>query len=118
MGNPVVHFEVLGKDGEALQSFYSDMFDWKINADNPMSYGIVETGGEGPGIGGGIATSPTGTGHVTFYVAVPDPQAALDNAERLGGTTIMGVTEIPDMVTFALFADPEGNVVGVVRDDA
>ena len=50
MGNPVVHFEVLGKDGEALQSFYSDLFDWKINADNPMNYGIVDTGGEGPGI--------------------------------------------------------------------
>ncbi len=117
MGNPVVHFEVLGKDGAALQSFYTDLFGWKINSDNPMNYGIVEKEGDGPGIGGGIASSPTGTGQVTFYVAVPDPQAALERAESLGGKTIMGVTEIPDMVTFALFADPEGNVIGVVRDD-
>ena len=27
----------------------------------------------------------------------------------------MPVTEIPNMVTFALFADPEGHVVGVVK---
>jgi predicted enzyme related to lactoylglutathione lyase len=26
------------------------------------------------------------------------------------------VTEIPDMVTFAMFADPEGNVVGLVKE--
>jgi predicted enzyme related to lactoylglutathione lyase len=25
------------------------------------------------------------------------------------------VTEIPDMVTFALFADPEGHVVGIYK---
>ena len=26
MGQPVIHFEVIGKDGSALQSFYSDLF--------------------------------------------------------------------------------------------
>ncbi len=43
-----------------------------------------------------------------------DPQAALDQAESLGGKTIMPVTTIPDTVTLALFADPEGHVVGLV----
>ena len=81
-----------------------------------MNYGIVEKA-EG-GIGGGVTSSPQGgPGHVTFYVAVDDPQAALDQAESLGGKTIVPVTEVPDMVTFALFADPEGNVVGVVKND-
>ena len=111
---PVVHFEVLGKEGEKLQSFYSDLFDWKIDSSNAMNYGIVEKA-EG-GIGGGVGASPDGAPHITFYVAVDDLQAALDQAESLGGKTIMPVTEIPDMVTFALFADPEGNVVGVVKD--
>ena len=41
MGDPVVHFEVVGRDGPALQSFYSELFGWKISADNPMSYGMV-----------------------------------------------------------------------------
>jgi uncharacterized protein len=41
MGRPVVHFEVIGKDGAGLRSFYSELFGWTINADNPMNYGTV-----------------------------------------------------------------------------
>jgi predicted enzyme related to lactoylglutathione lyase len=46
---------------------------------------------------------------------VDDPQTYLDKAEKMGGKTIVPVTEIPNMVTFALFADPEGHMVGVVK---
>jgi uncharacterized protein len=113
MANQVSWFEVTGKDGEKLQRFYGELFDWKIDADNPMGYGMVE-GGDG-GIGGGIGKSQNGGGQVTFYVSVDDPQAYLDRAQGLGGRTIVPVTEIPDMVTFAQFADPEGNVVGIVK---
>ena len=35
----------------------------------------------------------------------------------LGGKTVVPETEIPNMVTFALFADPEGNVVGLVKSE-
>lgn len=116
MGNPVVHFEIVGKDSQKLGSFYSELFDWKVNADNPMGYGMVDTGAEGS-IGGGIAKAEDGQELVTFYVQVDDPQAYLDKAEKLGGKTIMPVTEIPDMVTFALLADPEGHVVGIVKGE-
>jgi len=113
MGNPVVHFEVSGKDGKKLQAFYGELFDWKIDADNPMNYGMVDNGGEG--INGGVGQVPDGgDGHVTFYVSVPDINAALKKAEGLGGRTIMPRTEI-DMVTFALFTDPEGHMVGLVE---
>jgi predicted enzyme related to lactoylglutathione lyase len=54
---------------------------------------------------------------VTIYATVDDPETYLDKAEQLGGTTLLPVTEIPDMATFALFADPEGHVVGVVKGD-
>lgn len=66
MGNPVVHFEVTGKDAGKLQQFYSELFGWEIKADNPMNYGIVDTGGEG--INGGIAAAQGSDGHLTFYV--------------------------------------------------
>ena len=82
MGQPVVHFEVIGKDGTALQSFYSDLFDWEMNADNPMNYGAIDREGvvteDGIGIGGGVGQGPEGyEGHVTFYVGVPDVNAAI-----------------------------------------
>ncbi len=114
MGQPVVHFEILGKDAKKLQDFYGSLFGWHIDASNPMNYGIVETHGEG-GIGGGIGPAE-GPNQVTFYVQVDDPQAYLSKIESEGGKTIVPVTEIPDMVTFALFADPEGNVVGLVKE--
>jgi predicted enzyme related to lactoylglutathione lyase len=114
VANEVSWFEVTGKDGDKLQQFYGGLFGWQIDADNPMRYGMVQAADGG--IGGGIGPSPDGGGHVTFYVAVDDPQAYLDRAEQLGGKTVVPVTEVPDMVTFARFADPEGNVVGVVKN--
>ena len=121
MGQPVVHFEIMGSDAEKLRSFYSQLFDWKINADNPMNYGIVDReenlGPDGIGIGGGIAAMPDGPGHVTVYVEVPDVAAALTEAERLGGTKVMGPEPVPGQgLVIGLFADPEGHVVGVLKN--
>jgi uncharacterized protein len=119
MGEPVVHFEIIGTDGQKLQSYYSELFGWDIDADNEMKYGIVaregNTNSDGVGIGGGVAGGPEGyTGHVTFYVQVPDVEAALAKAESLGGTRMMGPDEVMDGLVIGLFNDPEGHVVGVM----
>jgi predicted enzyme related to lactoylglutathione lyase len=121
MGQPVVHFEVIGKDGEKLQRYYSDLFDWKIEADNPMNYGIVSReenlNADGVGIGGGIGPGPEGyEGHLMFYVEVPDVEAALAKAESLGGKRLMGPDTVPGMeLVLGHFSDPEGHVVGVIQ---
>jgi len=115
MANPVVHFEIMGPDAPALQGFYRDLFGWEIQNVPEMNYGLVNPPGEGPGIGGGIGSSQDGPSFVTVYVQVDDPQAYLDRVEQAGGATVMPVTEIPDMVTFALFRDPQGNIVGLVK---
>ena len=113
MGHPVVHFEVSGKNLDRLESFYSELFGWKTQkAGGGMPYAMVEK--EDNGIGGGIGQAPEGNGHVTFYVDTDDPQATLDKAEQLGGKTILPVTELPQ-VTIALFADPEGHVIGLAK---
>ncbi|HXH21398.1 MAG TPA: VOC family protein [Dehalococcoidia bacterium] len=113
MPNPVVHFEIVGKDGKKLQDFYSRVFDWQINANNPMQYGIVDNGGQG--INGGIAATDQPNGHATFYIEVSDTDQYLRKIESLGGKTVVPTTVIPDMVTFAMFTDPEGNLVGLVK---
>jgi uncharacterized protein len=124
MGQPVVHFEVVGKNGPKLRQYYAELFDWKVDADNPMEYGMVarednKAANGDLGIGGGIGQGPEGyEGHVTFYVAVPDVEAALQKAESLGGTRVMGPEKIMDMVELGQFKDPEGNVIGVVKDQA
>ena len=107
----VIHFEVVGQDLPKLQSFYGELFGWKMQSIPEMGYAMVEK--EGDGIAGGIGQAQDGgPGHVTFYVSADDPQAVLDKAESLGGKTVMPVTKLPN-VTIALFADPEGHVIGI-----
>ncbi len=113
MGNPVVHFEVVGKDGGKLREFYSNMFGWNTQVMPEMDYALVDNGGEG--INGGIGTGEQS--HATFYIEVDDPQAHLAKIEAAGGKMTVPVTVIPDMVTFAMFTDPEGNLVGLVKSD-
>jgi predicted enzyme related to lactoylglutathione lyase len=121
MGRPVVHFEVIGKDAATLHGFYSRLFDWRIQADNEMAYGLVprdgNTSAEGVGIGGGVGAGPDGyEGHVTFYVEVPDVGQALSRAEELGGSRIFGPDQPPGLgLTLGQFSDPEGHVIGLVQ---
>jgi len=120
MGQPVVHFEVVGKDGDKLKKYYSELFGWEIDSNNEMSYGMVSREGnqapDGLGIGGGIDAGPEGyEGHVTFYVAVDDIEEALQKAESLGGSRVMGPERIMDMLDLGQFKDPEGHLIGLVQ---
>jgi uncharacterized protein len=114
MGYPVVHFEVVGRDASRLQRFYGELFDWKIEVHAELNYGIVDNGGRG--INGGVGgTQEGGSPHVTWYVAVPDIDATLAQAEERGAKTVLPRQELP-VVTLALFTDPEGNLIGLVED--
>ena len=122
MGQPVVHFEVVGKDGEKLRSYYSELFGWEFSDPmGPTNYAVVpregNTNADGAGIGGGVGGGPEGYGgHVTFYVEVPDVEAALAKAESSGGTRVMGPMEIMDgEIELGQFTDPQGNLIGLVR---
>lgn len=120
MGQPVIHFEIIGKDGDRLRSYYSELFGWEIDAANPMRYGIVQRDGNvnaaGVGIGGGVGAAMAGQpGHVTFYVEVPDVEAALAQAETLGGSRLFGPDEVPGTgVVLGQFSDPEGHLIGLM----
>ena len=122
MGQPVVHFEVIGKDGEKLRQYYSELFGWEFgDTVGPTNYAVTQREGntapDGTGIGGGIGTAPEGyDGHVTFYLAVDDVTAALEKAEELGGARMMGPEKMTEVnIEIALFTDPEGHVIGLVK---
>ena len=115
MGAPVVHFEVQALEPARLQQFYADLFDWQVDANNPMNYGIVDTGAD-EGIRGGIGPAGGGQGGVTWYAQVDDPDAYLRRAEELGGEIVLPPMEVPGaQITIAMLADPEGNRVGLVK---
>ena len=117
MGNPVVHFEISGRDGEALSEFYSSLFGWNIN-DNTHGIYSVDPASEN-GVDGHIFTttddtcSPNG---VTIYIQVEDLEASLEKVESSGGQTLVPPRAIPSGVgSFALFLDPSGNCIGLYQ---
>ncbi|MFN0160103.1 MAG: VOC family protein [Burkholderiales bacterium] len=113
--HPVVHIEVLGIDAPRLQRFYAELFGWNINI-NPVGYGYVPVAPVPPvTLTGGIGFNPQRQPIAIFYVKVIDPAATLKRAEALGGRIAMSPVEVPGGITFARFADPEGNIVGIVR---
>lgn len=115
MAHAVVHFEIMGGEGNVLQNYYRELFGWDINADNPMNYGVVKK--EEPGIGGGVGPAMDGTSIVTVYVETDDLQATLDKAVAGGATAVMQPTAVPGGPEIAIFDDPAGNRVGLVKSD-
>ena len=115
MPNPVVHFEVHGSDAAKSQEFYASVFGWDIDANNPMNYGLVAKRGE-HGIAGGI-TGSMGATMATFYVEVEDLETTLQLAESKGAKRMMGPEAIEGGPTIAMFADPDGNVIGLSKAD-
>jgi uncharacterized protein len=124
MGQPVVHFEIIGTAPVALREYYGRLFGWEFDTSGavapavsqPGDYGFTDTGaadGE-PGIPGGVGGGPGYESHVVFYVGVPDVEAALRQAETLGGTRRMGPERAAgrDLVV-GHFTDPEGNLIGL-----
>jgi uncharacterized protein len=117
MGDPVVYFEILGADSAVLRDFYSGLFGWAMTPAEEAgdAYQLVDTGAGR--VTGGLGAFPGAPSHVTFYVAAEDRaaiQAKLELAASLGGRTIMAPRDVTAGITTALFADPEGHVVGLI----
>jgi len=120
MGQPVVHFEVIGKDGRAATDYYSKLFGWKFNYDNQRNFGFIQLDGtvsaDRVGITGGVGEAREGTpSYATFYVGVPDVEAALAKAEHLGGKRVMGPMTVAEGVEIGQFRDPDGNLIGLAK---
>jgi uncharacterized protein len=123
MARPVVHFEVIGVSPDQLRRYYGDLFGWTFDTPSPVaeevsqadSYGFLDlvTSGDGSGIRGGIGGGEGYESHAIFYVGVPDVEAALQRAESLGGTRVMGPATSPNGLVVGHLKDPEGTLVGV-----
>ena len=115
MGSPIVHFEIRADDPDAARAFYGKLFGWEYPAGGMPGYTYVESGVPGA-IPGGIGPTQGGSGLATVFVGGEDVDATLKAAETLGATIVQPATKVPG-VTFGLFADKEGHVVGVAAQD-
>ena len=118
MGQAVVHFEVIGRDPQALRRFYGELFGWDFQVGDASSelvsargeYGFVDgsTNNATPPINGGVGGGAGFQPSVIFYVGVDDVAAALATAERLGGKRLLGPEPRAGDFSVGHFSDPEG----------
>ena len=117
MDNAIVHFEILGHEGESLVAFYRGLFGWELRdaaMEGYSTYAFLPAPDEG--IGGGVGELESGAEPlVTIYVEVEHPQSVLDQAVQGGAEVALPVTEVPGVGAIARFRDPQGNVIGLVR---
>jgi uncharacterized protein len=113
MGEPVVHWQIMAKDPDKLTDFYTTLFDWKTAKSDDGGYTYVHTN-TSEGISGGIGHYDDYRG-VTFYVRVDDLDGYLEQVPKLGGEIQMPATDLGD-VRLAVFADPQGNSVGLIEE--
>jgi uncharacterized protein len=115
--HPVVHWEIQSTAPARLFDFYREVFEWVIDANNPMGYGMVASGGGGDSIGGGIGGAPgASTSKVVVYASVPSIDDTLARVGSKGGRTVMPRTDVGPVV-MAIFEDPEGNAFGLVEGE-
>ena len=111
----IVHWELMGPDADKLGAFYNNLFGWELQSYEGIdNYNMVDEkqAGIGGAIGAGNEHMPN---YQTIYIQVESVDEHLGKAEANGGTTVLPRTVVPGAVTFGLFNDPAGNLVGVVE---
>jgi predicted enzyme related to lactoylglutathione lyase len=119
----VVHFEIPVDDLDRAKSFYGSVFGWQLQTMADMNdYTIAMTTAvdeqtqsptEPGAINGALMKRTPDTSAPVLTVGVASVDAALEEIESAGGSTVTARTEIPGMGAFGYFRDPEGNVVGL-----
>jgi predicted enzyme related to lactoylglutathione lyase len=111
VAHPVVHAEIRSADPDATRAFFAELFGWSYSDGAYPGYTFVDTGVEGA-LPAAISPLQGDGDAVLFFVGVADVDAALADAERLGGRIVQPAQSVPG-VTFGVLADPQGHLVGV-----
>ena len=110
----IKHIEFAGRNGPALEAFYSALFGWSIvrkETGPGFQYGDIRVEGEPTA---GIRHEPEGKDEVVVYVEVDDLEGTVDKARVLGAKVRISPMQYGDL-RFALLEDPEGNPIGITQ---
>lgn len=108
MGRPVTAFQILTPAPEEHTAFYSKLFGWTVNADNPLGYRQFDTGSE-KGIQGGVwPAPPQANPFVQLFIEVEDAARCVEDATAMGAQTLIPVQTLPQGERMAVLRDPQG----------
>jgi len=116
--NPVLQFQILSKTPDETAKFYSTLFGWTVDPNNPLGYRRFHTGSK-QGIQGGLwPAPPQSPNFVQLFVGVDDVKMAANRAEELGAKLLIPPTTLPEGDEMAVLLDPQGMSFAVIRQAA
>jgi uncharacterized protein len=114
MANPVIHIEHISSNIEQGMSFYTKLFDWKVE-DMPVSnekpYKVVISK-DSPNIGFLGVPNNTKTSWLT-YIRVDDIKTSVAKAKELGATIVEDIAEFGEYGWSSVISDPTGAVFAI-----
>lgn len=110
--------ELTTRDVEGAKAFYQATFGWESSTAQMGETTYTEFKLGGNSIAGMMPTPPDMPAQMpaswTVYFAVEDCDATIAKAESLGGSVLMGATDIP-IGRFAILNDPLGSTFAVIK---
>ena len=108
MPYPVTKFQILSAQPDIAAAFYSGLFGWRFETNNPLGYREIQTGSE-IGIEGGIwPAPPQTTAFVQLFIQSDDVESTVKKAQELGACVIVRPSELPGGERMAVLTDPTG----------
>ena len=120
-GHPGTHgpfgwSELATRDTAAAAAFYTALFGWNAKADADNPYTEFQVGGQS--IGGMLPMPPQQHGAPAYwlpYVLVDDCDRTVQRVQECGGRVLVPATQIAHVGRFAVFADPAGAALAIIR---
>jgi len=114
--HPAVMFEFIATDQQRLCDFYRTVFGWEYEVREGFAYitfapAVLTMLG---GIGRAQPDTPGWQPGRNFYLATEDLEASLAAVIAAGGAVTVPITDV-DGYRFAMFTDPEQNLVGLLQ---
>ena len=108
----ITHIDIPVTDMERAKNFYSTLFGWQIAAppgfeDYPMWQAPNQISG------GGLAPRGDGFDQPRSYVEVDSIDETMALAQANGAREVMAKSPISETSWWAVFEDPDGNIVGL-----
>lgn len=113
--NSFCHIEIPVKDLDRARKFYSQLFGWEIELHHEVDYALITTPNP-PGAGLMKVEEEAQVGIIP-YIYVDDIDAVLERIKELGGSIVQEKVPVEEGKSwFALFTDPDGNLLGLYTE--
>ncbi|QFQ29542.2 VOC family protein [Janibacter melonis] len=108
----ITHIDIPVSDLARASEFYNGLFGWQI-AEIPGYEGYPMWQAPNKISGGGLAPRGEGFTQPRSYVEVDSIEETLAKVRESGGAVVMEKSPISETSWWAVFTDPDGNVLGV-----